>query len=61
MNDFSWLEDYDYPDYNETWRIFGRTFTTIEEMPKENSIQKAYAKIIENKETTGGAEGIFLL
>jgi hypothetical protein len=61
MDDFSWLEDYDYPDYNETWRIFGRTFTTIEEMPKENSIQKAYAQLIENKETTGGAEGIFLL
>lgn len=60
IDDFSWLEDYEYPDYNETWRIFGRPFTSIEEMPKENSIQKAYAKIIERGEKTGGAEGVFL-
>lgn len=61
MDDFSWLEDYEYPDYNETWRIFGKTFTCIEEMPKENSIQKAYSEIISRGEKTGGAEGIFLL
>ena len=61
MEDFSYFEDYEYPDYNETWRIFGRPFTTIEEMPKENSIQKAYAEIISRGEKTGGAEGLFLL
>ena len=61
MNDFDVLIDYDYPDYAETWRFFGKQFTTLEEMPKTNSIQKAYAKIIERGEKTGGAEGIFLI
>ena len=60
MDDFDTLVEYDYPDYNETWRIFGRPFTTIEEMPKDSSVQKAYAKIIECGEKTGGSEGVFL-
>ena len=61
IDDFTWLEGYEYQDYNETWRIFGKFFTSIEDMPKENSIQKAYATIIERGEKTGGAEGVFFL
>ena len=61
IDDFTWLSDYEYQDYNETWRIFGKFFTSIEDMPKENSIQKAYATIIERGEKTGGAEGVFFL
>ena len=61
MDDFNLFFEYEYPDYAETWRIFGKFFTTIEEMPKTNSIQKAYAQIIERGEKTGGSEGVFFL
>ena len=61
INDFTIIEDYDYPDYAETWRFCDRPFTTLEEMPKNNSIQKAYAEIISKGEKIGGAEGMFLL
>lgn len=60
MEDFDTLVEYEYPDYNETWRIFGRLFTTIEDMPKETSVQKAYATLIERGEKIGGSEGMFL-
>ena len=60
MNDFDILVEYEYPDYNETWRIYGRPFTKIEDMPQNSSVQKAYAKLIESGQKTGGAEGVFL-
>lgn len=61
MDDFQVLVPYEYPDYNETWRIFNKPFTTLAEMPQNTSVQKAYAQIIERGEKTGGAEGVFLL
>lgn len=61
INDFTIIDNYDYPDYAETWRFCDRPFTTLEEMPKNNSIQKAYAEIISKGEKIGGAEGMFLL
>ena len=61
INDFELLVPYEYPNYNETWRIFNKPFTTLEEMPKENSIQRAYAELISKGEKTGGSEGIFML
>ncbi len=61
MDDFSVLRDYEYPDYNEAWRVYGRIFTKIEDMPQETSLQKAYAEIIRRGEKIGGAEGMFLL
>ena len=61
INDFTIIDNYDYPDYAETWRFCDRPFTTLEEMPKNNSIQRAYAEIIAKGEKIGGAEGIFFL
>lgn len=61
MDEFTMFNQYEYSDYSETWRVFNKIFTRIEEMPQKTSLQKAYVSFIKEGQKTGAGEGVFFL
>ena len=58
---FEIIEEFEYSDYSQTWRIFNKIFTKWQDMPQDTSLQRAYVEMIKKGEKTGWAEGIFFL
>ena len=61
IEDFDIFEVTEYPNYDETWRLFGKAFTRWEDMPQDTSLQRAYIELIKRGEKTGKARGVFFL
>ncbi len=61
MNEFEIFAEYEFNDYEETSRVFNKPFTSVDKMPTETSMQRAYVELIKRGEKTGGSEGVFFL
>ena len=61
-NDFNILGSYEYKDpWHDMWRIFGKYGTgPVEVLPRETSLQRAYADFIEKGGIPGGSKGVFI-
>ena len=59
MNDFDIVSSSETYDYSETFHIFGRlTDFSYENLPKNTSLQRAYAEWIKNGHPIGSGVGI---
>ena len=59
MNDFDIISTNETTDYSETFHVFGRLCDySYENLPKETSLQRAYAERVKNNLPVGSAIGI---
>ena len=59
MNDFDIISTSETTDYSETFHVFGRLSDySYENLPKETSLQRAYAERVKNNLPVGSAIGI---
>ena len=61
-NDFNILGSWEYKDpWHDMWRIFGKYGTgPAEALPRETSLQRAYADFISNGGIPGASKGVFV-
>ncbi len=62
INYFTIVDQGFYPDYKETWRLFG-TFdlSDYDKLPQKTSLQREYVQMMKKGEKTGWAFGVFAL
>ena len=61
MNDYTILEETEYPDYKETWRLFDMEYTgDADALPADSSLRRGYIDLIRKGEKTGKAAGIII-
>ncbi len=59
---FTIVEEGFYPDYEETWRLFGtKDLSDFDKLPQKTSLQRAYVEMMKKGEKTGWAYGVFTL
>lgn len=59
-NDYDVFEQEMYEDYSSTWRVFYRPYEgDLSKMPQDTSLQRAYAKWIEQGEKVGAGWGLY--
>lgn len=62
MNDFKIISSYEFESSTPMWRIFGtRCSLPAKELPRDSSLQRAYADYFEKGNNPGAGTGFFLL
>lgn len=60
MNDFTIVEEAEYPDYKDLWRLFDMEYTDVDSLPADSSLRRGYIDLIRKGEKTGKAVGMFI-
>ena len=60
LSDYTITESGEYETYNDLWRLFDCKFTTVDALPTDTSIRRAYAELIRRGEKTGWGRGFIL-
>ncbi|MBQ3133964.1 MAG: DUF5596 domain-containing protein [Clostridia bacterium] len=59
--DYTLVEQRDYDDYSEVWRLFDCRFTgDLEALPADTSFRRAYIERMRSGGKTGDAKGVFI-
>lgn len=59
--DFRIVERGEYPDYSQLWRLFDCEYTgDPAALPRDSSLRRAYADLVERGEKTGWGRGVFI-
>ena len=62
INCFTVVAEGFYPDYHETWRLFGtKDLSDYDKLPQKTSLQRAYVEMMKKGEKTGWSSGVFVL
>lgn len=62
LSDFDIIEEGEYGDYSEVWRLFDKKYEgDVERLPQDTSMRRAYAEWIRRGEATGWGYGVRIL
>ena len=61
MSDYDIIEQGEYEDYSQVWRLFTAKYDgNVDHLPQNNSLRRAYADWIRKGEKTGWGFGVFV-
>ena len=61
ITDYYIIEQGEYENYNDLWRLFDKMYTgDPDDLPQNTSLRRAYVERIKRGEKTGWAKGIFI-
>ena len=60
LSDYTITESGEYETFGDLWRLFDCKFTTVDALPQDTSIRRAYVDLIRRGERTGWGRGFIL-